>query len=95
MDNDYLVRKQKLNSAFGACITDGFDKTPCVYADFGSIGGNHDKPEVYASNPHATPETSAEVRRAVRLHMAMKKAATNGDPLAAILTTPIEPRKEN
>ena len=95
MDNDYLVEKQQLNSAFGVCVTDGFDKTPCVYADFGSIGGNHDKPEVFTSNPNVTPEMTAEVRRAVRLHKKIRKAAESGDPLAAILTTPIEPRKEN
>ena len=59
MANDYLVRKQKLNSAFGVCVTDG------------------------------------EIKRAVNLHKEIRKAAANGDPLAAILTTPIEPRKEN
>ena len=59
MDNDYLVRKQKLNSAFGVCVTNG------------------------------------EIKRAVNLHKEIRKAAANGDPLAAILTTPIEPRKEN
>ena len=73
-------------------IINGYDRTPCLYDGYDVISGKVVRIE---SNPHATPETSAEVRRAVRLHMEMKKAAENGDPLASILTTPIEPRKEN
>lgn len=34
--------------------------------------------------------TDGEIKRAVKLHNELKKAATNGDPLAAILTTPID-----